>query len=348
MTTFQRAMASLKAFREGKADRGPKLTELSENAKDFLLGLEELRASVPLNKIREAVGVGGWDSIMLDAMNKRLQRGWEAQREEHVWTKLVSTRRNVKDFRTQYTIQLGDFTTLDSIAPQMPYYQTWFSDDRASWAPSKYGKMFCLSFEEMRNDDLQVFNRLLEMFARAQAETVEKFVVYTNLDQNPTLYDSISLFHSSHSNVATSAELSQPNLETGLTAIRTQTDMDGNPLNIKAKYLLVHPDEEWTARRLIESPQDPTTGNRAVNVHHNKLEILVSTYVTSGSWYLIADPNRIETFELGFLDGREAPEVWEEPGDTGTSFTRDVKRYKCRSVFGGCPIDYRPFYKGSA
>jgi hypothetical protein len=324
--------------------------EINEASVQLLELAHTAGAKVPLRRIREAVGVGAWDSIMLDALHKRLQAGIEKVRETHIWRNLVSFIKPVRDFRTQYSIQTGSFTTFDSVEPQGPYYQTWFSDDRANYSVSKYGNIFALSLEEMTNDDLGVFGRTAEMFGKAYAESIEKYVVETLINDNPTIYDSNSLFDSTnHSNYQSSSfSLNRSNLETAKTAMRNQTDLDGNPLNIRPRFLLVNPAQEWTARRLVNSPDDPETANRAVNVHYRSLTVLVSSYVTAGTWYLIGDPNMCSTIELGFLNGNQGVELFEENADSGTSFTRDVKRWKARGIHGGAVLDYRGFYCGVA
>ena len=335
----------------GTAKARAAMENVNPKALELLSWIESSRSITPMSAIREQVGVGAWDSIMLDALYRRVQAGNESAREEHIGMKLVSHNKNVKDFRTQYAIQVGDFTTFDPVAPQGQYYETWMSDDRASYAVAKYGKMFNISYEERTNDDLGVFGKTAERFGRAWAETVEKLIVATMLVGNPTIYDATVLFNATavsaggHANLLAAHLLSQATLEAAKTAMRKQTDMDGNPLNLRAKYLIVPPALEWTARRLVESTDDPSTANRAVNVHKGSLEVLVSGYITTATtWYLTADPKKIEMFEMGFLNGREDAEVHEEPDGTGAGFDRDVKRYRARGIVGGACVDWRGFH----
>jgi hypothetical protein len=49
--------------------------------------------------------------------------------------------------------------------------------------------------------------------------------------------------------------------------------------------------------------------------------------------------------ELGFLDGREVPElIAQSTPDTGSVFTNDALAWKVRHVFGGAFLDYRGGY----
>ena len=63
------------------------------------------------------------------------------------------------------------------------------------------------------------------------------------------------------------------------------------------------------------------------------------------SWYVLADPNQLEMIELGFLHGREEPELLIQDGPTQSSvFTNDAIAWKIRHVFGGGFLDYRGGY----
>lgn len=311
--------------------------------------VEELTAQgvkFPLKVMREAIGKDAWDSIMLDAMHKRALKGYDQIKASLIWPKLVSTRRAVADFRTQYVVQTGDFTTLTAVTEGGAYFESQFSDDRASYTVAKYGNTFAVTMESMTNDDMGVFGTISERMGGAAARTIEQFVVSTCINANPTAYDGTALFHANHSNYLNgsgSYPLNEANLESAKQKLMSQTDMDGNYLNIPPRFLLVNPAQYFTALRLVQSPDDPSTANRAINVHKGSLEVLVSNYVTSGYWYLIGDPSVVETIELGFLGGREAPEVFEEAPNAGHAFAYDERRWKVRLIFGGVNPDYRGF-----
>lgn len=64
------------------------------------------------------------------------------------------------------------------------------------------------------------------------------------------------------------------------------------------KTLVVPPQLEYTARELIHSTYDPTTGNNAINtIQSRNLTLLVDPFLTSTTaWFLIGDDNPIITF----------------------------------------------------
>lgn len=299
-------------------------------------------ARVPLTYLRESIGVGAWDSIMLDAMNKRLTKGWASVQAQLHWNKLVSFVKPVRDFRTQYAVQAGEFTTLPAVPEGGAYHEVEFTDDRASYTVGKYGAMFSISYESKTNDDLAVLTRQMERFGRASARTVEAFVFATMLNANPTIYDSKALFHADHANdLGATKPLNHDNFEAAVKLLMAQTDIDGNPLDIKPSLLIVHNDEYYEALRLVKSMARPGTANNDINVHMGEVTVIPTARVTTGLWYVAGDPSMVETIELGFLGGRQEPEIFMEQADSGHAFAYDEERVKCRLIFGGAWTDYR-------
>ena len=60
------------------------------------------------------------------------------------------------------------------------------------------------------------------------------------------------------------------------------------------------------------------------------------------AWYLIADPNQIDTIEVAYLNGNEMPYTEEK-----NMFERDAVGYKIRHDIGVGAMDYRGFYKNA-
>lgn len=345
--------ATLKTFKSAaeaiKGDRPRKYADVQvdENAIALIEQFKALGGSMPARAMRESIGVGAWDSIMLDALHRRLLKGWASAQQRLHWNKIVSFTKNVSDFRNQYAIQVGDFTTLDEVPEKGEYHEAEFTDDRANYVVKKYGKLFGVSYETATNDDLGALGNIAQRFGGASARTIEKYLLYTLVDQNSTVYDGYSLFDSTNraqsNKLGASKALNHDNLEAALELMANFTDIDGNFLDVEAKYLLVHPNQKYDALRLTQSVLKPGSANNDINVHAGSLEVLVSSRVTSGRWYLIADPSQIDTIEIGFLGGRQEPEVFEENMNSGHAFAYDEKRYKGRAVFGAAVTDWRGF-----
>ena len=95
------------------------------------------------------------------------------------------------------------------------------------------------------------------------------------------------------------AALSKSTLETGLTDFRKNfTDGAGKKLAIRPKYLLVSPDNQFTAARLLDSTGNPTVNyggsgdsESAVNpINGLGLQLVVWDYLTdTNAWFLLAE-----------------------------------------------------------
>lgn len=320
-----------------------------------LIGLAEegILWEIPTKRVRrlcaEALGTGTFDSILLDVQNKRLQRGFRLR--TPTWDRVVSFIKNVTDFKTQYAIQTGSFGLFPSVPAHVPYPNVQFTDDSATYTVAKYGGIYATSFEAITNDDLQVLGRTAEKFGMGFAQTIDEFVIGQLIDANPTIYDGAALFSAGHSNdLGTGNALGHDSLEDAAVLLAQQTDLDGEPLELRPWALLVNPAEEWIARRLLESERRPGTGNNDTNVFRGELPggILVSARVTAGTWYLLADPQVVDTIEFGFLGGRREPELFEENELAGRFFEFEEKRFRGRMIFGGAVIEYRGFVRGQA
>ncbi len=129
-----------------------------------------------------------------------------------------------------------------------------------------------------------------------------------------------------------------------------QKDLDDKlELGIEVKYLIVPKALESTARVIVESEFLPSSANNDINTEKGMAEVLVSKYLRSdaNNWYLLGDPKQWDTIELGFVDGKEKPELFKQSNETvGTVWTHDRISWKVRHSYGGIVTDYRPFYGG--
>ncbi len=73
--------------------------------------------------------------------------------------------------------------------------------------------------------------------------------------------------------------------------------------------------------------------------------IVVPNWTDATNWYLMADPAQVTMIEMGFLYGKEVPDLEsQENPATGMVFTNDVISFKVRWDFGGDWLDYRGAY----
>ena len=144
--------------------------------------------------------------------------------------------------------------------------------------------------------------------ANATEETILANHFNNGFSSSYTGPDGIELFASTHvredggtfrNEPSSQADLSKTSLETGLIDFRKVfVDGAGKRLAIRPKYLLVPPDTQFTASRLLDSSNNPTvayagTGDSesAVNpINGLGLQMVVWDYLTdTNAWFLIAE-----------------------------------------------------------
>jgi len=180
-------------------------------------------------------------------------------------------------------------------------------------------------------------------------------VVYAVLNGvGPTLtQDSIALWDTStHKNyVAAATAPTVATLTTAMVAMAKQTDPNSAAtLNVRARYLLTPVALEATARVLMASADDPAGATiRTPNPYAGRFDVVSDarldgqTYGTA-AWYLLADPNLFDTFEVAFLNGVDTPTLRENAAWDGQGI-----EYMVGIDFGVAALDFRAVhkYKGS-
>jgi hypothetical protein len=87
------------------------------------------------------------------------------------------------------------------------------------------------------------------------------------------------------------------------------------------------------------------TSSRIPNPVRNAAEVIVDARLDAASltaWYLLADPNRFDTIEVGYLDGVAAPFLDQQEG-----WTIDGVEYKVRIDAAAAPLEFRTLYKNA-
>jgi hypothetical protein len=66
-------------------------------------------------------------------------------------------------------------------------------------------------------------------------------------------------------------------------------------------------------------------------------EVIIPAYWTDANdWCTLADPMKLPVLEIGFLDGREEPELFvQDMPNVGSLFSNDLITYKIRHIYSG-------------
>jgi hypothetical protein len=275
-------------------------------------------------------------------MTKRLVQDYAGQPQD--WRRFCSVRA-IKDFKSQDRIRLFDFGSLSTVAEGAAYTNLAWDDAKESYSPAKKGNLVVVTREAILNDDLDAIRKIPTKLAIAAGITINEFV-YALFTGNPTMGDGTKVFddgvQTAHTNRGTTA-LSSGALQAAITLMLKQTNSAGKRLNVRPRYLLVPPDLLFTALTLVNSTLVPGSNNNDANVLKGVVEpISVAQFTDVTDWYLLADPAQIESIEIGFVGGREAPDLlMQDAPNTGAVFTNDQISFRVRWEFGGGWLDYR-------
>jgi hypothetical protein len=274
-------------------------------------GVGTIRVSehAPIGRITEAdTTTASFSYLLGTSMNKRLLKDYQAWPAE--WAKFC-TIVPVRDFKQQSRVRFGAFGSLPVVAEDTPYTTATLTDSAATYVPQKRGNLVTVSREVIINDDLQAVKQIPTKLAVAAAYTLAEFV-YGFLSGNPNIYDGSALFTSGapHSNLGASA-LSTSAMQSGVTAMREQTNYAGKRIGLRPRYLVVPPELEWTAMVVTKSAGVPGSNNNDINPMLGYVIPLVSPQLSSSTqWFLIADPREVDTIEVGFVGGQVNPALF--------------------------------------
>lgn len=293
------------------------------------MGLQATRAGV--------MTTSDFGNVLGNVMNRYLRAALLA---EGPTFKTWARQMNVKDFRTMQMVSLsGLMSNFDKVAEGGEYKRAAFKDSQEPMRVDKYGKIVGITWEMIVQDDLNAFSRMPAAIVEAGNQT-QSDVVYNLLLSNPSLVsDATPVFHANHFNLGNAATLTTASMTAAFQSFRTQKTMEGRPMNIAPKYLIVGPSMEFVAMAFLSPAYLPNV-QANINVFQNKgLQLIVDARITDNRWYLMASNPLLDNIIYSFLDGE--PEIYTEQR---VAFEIDAYEWKARMVFGAAFIDYRGVY----
>src|SRR5690606_15393241 len=101
--------------------------------------------------------------------------------------------------------------------------------------------------------------------------------------------------------------------------------------------------------KLVGSGAAVTTNEDATtpNIFQGRYEIIVvDEWTDANNWFAFADPQNTPILEVGFLGGREEPELFVQDQQTsGSVFSADKITWKIRHIWGIGILDHRGCYR---
>ena len=220
----------------------------------------------------------------------------------------------------------------------------------------KYGEIMEIARELIEDEQTRQLKNIPSMLGQAHArfENNTVFTFYNN-GATATAYDAQNYFDTAghpditggaavavNTNSGALGQISEANLETALAEIRLWRGRQGEHIVVFPKVLLVAPSEEFVSRRLMKSGYEVGSNlGHITNIHEGSMEVIVSPWLTTQTWYILTDiPGLVYQW-------RQKLDLLQEDIASGSSFDTDVYRYRSLVRFGLDATDWRFGYKGN-
>jgi len=270
---------------------------------------------------------------------------------------LISIRKSVRDFKQQEAIMVGYFPDLSTVDPEAADYSeiAAVTDEESNYTIGQKGNILTITRKTIINDDQSIVQRLLSRLGRSARRTHAKYV-WDKFINNATCSDGTAWFTGGHGNLTTGV-LSFATALAGYQALAKMTEKgSGERIGLlddpSVKPVLIYPVDLMATGDQIVNEDSYYSSNDLTTKVRNSLKgkiagamITLLTDVTD--WGLLLPPGVADMVEMGYLNGRQEPEMF--VADTPQSeqvFVADKIRNKIRHEYAGAVVDYRSGYKG--
>jgi hypothetical protein len=272
--------------------------------------------------------------------------------EPQTWGPLAR-QRNLPDFKQVTNLQLAGQIVPEKILEGGEYKSGTLVEGKATWSLATYGKSIAVTRQAIINDDLDALSRVPEMQGRG-CRLLESNLIWSLLTLGATgatvSLDGKALFHADHANTISGATsvIGIAGMDMAKLALRKQTDLALNRLNLTPAYLVVPPELETTALQfLYPTGYAPAnlTGSSGPNPFAGGVQLIVEPRLSDDNpayWYLTSSPNRVEMITYGYLAGEAGPTI-----TTTEQRNPDGVELLVRMDFGCTLSDYRGFVRSA-
>ncbi len=252
----------------------------------------------------------------------------------------------VNNFRDHGVLRLGSDLTYEIIAPGGELKHGSLSESVVALRATTWGKIIGIDRALIINDDVSILDDVPVMLAQEAARTIGDHA-------HDALVAGITsgFFGAANNNLMTGAgsALSAASLADAVMRLRRMRDSAGRPLNMPPRFLLVSPEDETTARALLNSAEvGAAAGAPTGNALRGVADLLIDARMTPGAWALFARPSD-NALIVGLLNGVDSPTVQSSASD----FDRLGMAYRAFIDFGvtlgdrsATPLERAPFRWG--
>jgi hypothetical protein len=216
---------------------------------------------------------------------------------------IVAEQLTANDFKQHTGVKLGGMGLMERVQNGGQIKSGTQSEETFTYAINTVGKLIGLTREMLKNDDLGGFTRTAMNLGISAKQTLERD--FWQL----VLANTSSFFSAANSNL-TDEVLDVDSIGTADQLLIEQTGIDGQPINIMGKWLVVPPALKKTALEIAQSAFviGGSTRSAASNVYAGSYEPVVTPYLANSTvnanasdtgWYLFSDT--LKPFGIAYL-----------------------------------------------
>jgi len=306
---------------------------------------EKTRGYSKMELAGRAITTSDLPGIVANVANKSLRDAYESAPQTF---RPFTREAELPDFKPVSRTQLGDAPQLEPVGEDGEIKRGSISDGVESYKLGTFAKILPITRQTIINDDMGAITRIPMLFGRAAAD-LESDLLYALFSANGGLgqtlmVDSTAVFNAAkHKNLAaTGAVISVAAIGAGRAAMRQQKNLQGRPINVTPKFLLVPTAIETLADQFVTTAMLANQPS-ATNPFAGRLQVLSEPRldaVSATAWYLMAEYGQIDICEIAYLQGQKG--VFFE---TRQGFDVEGLEFKARLDIGVKFIDYRGVYK---
>lgn len=259
------------------------------------------------------------------------------------WKETIQEKKSKKRFeRTLSVVGIGDIPEKgEGAAYTSSILRPGWSKD---FLHTEFGLMFEVTQTALEDDQYDQLTNHARwfMFSARYVEEKRAAILYNNGFSSENSADGVSIFNSAHvlkgggtarNVLSTAADLSATSLEQALIDLSTETKVEAGQLVTppQSLVLLVPPQLEFTAARLINSTLRPGTADNDVNaLKERKWKVVVNEFLTDPDAWFLQDANKKN---IGLVSYTRVP-ITMEPAMTDPRTRNRMYPVRWRRSFG--------------
>jgi hypothetical protein len=269
------------------------------------------------------------------------------QEEPHTW-RPIARQRNLPDFKDANDLIVAGALTPEPLLEGGEYKAGTLQEAQHTWKLATYARKVTVTRQSIINDDLSALERVPEMLGRGFRRLESNLIWELITGDAITSVDGLPLFKTAHAN-SSAQTITTSGFNAARKAMRKQTDIAGNTINLTPSYMMVPTDLESTALQFLFptgfAPAERTGGDGPVTAQTAGVQLIVEPRLdgSATTWYLAASPGAVEGIVYGYLAGEEGPTV-----TTTEKRDPDGVELLARFDFGAAVKDYRGFFRAAA